>query len=262
MNNIPIGRCALGSSCMNPTHQLRNEHRCFECTQILHSLCGVFDISKDKYKCSIDCRKVDAIVHREINTLSSDVSLSLPPIFHQSSLCLPTNTNSISNTTTSTTSINTTKLVSTQSQSLINITSSKLRESIITNSSWRGSIDIHTQHWFVNSLHQTVIKDDLLNSVELKTDNTVNLLDCISKSNNHLHIKSVLQHNLGYPPNAAVCFEQYVGDDPDTTKSLINYIKGQALNSGIQLISQSQNMKKVQASPTKMLDLVANIAKH
>ena len=206
MNNIPIGRCALGSSCMYPTHQFRNEHRCFECTQILHSLCGVFDVSRDKYKCSIDCRKVDAIVYGEINTLSSDVSLSSPPGLHQTQLCLPTNKNSNSNTVNANISINTTKLSSKQSQSIIDITSSKLRESIKTNSSWRGSIYIHTQHWFVNSLHQTVIKDDMFNSIELKTDNTVNLLDCISKSSNHLHIGGVLQHSLGYPPNVAVCF--------------------------------------------------------
>jgi len=224
----------------------------------------VFDVSRDKYKCSIDCRKVDAIVYGEINTLSSEVSLSSPPVFHQTPLCLPTNKNFNSNTVNAIVNevfdivnnntsivvptlpipINTTKLSSKQSQSIIDITSSKLRESIKTNSSWRGSIYIHTQHWFVNSLHQTVIKDDLFNCVELKTDNTVNLLDCISKSSNHLHIEGVLQHSLGYPPNAAVCFEQYVGDDPNTTKSLINYIKGQALNNGIELISQSQNMKK------------------
>jgi hypothetical protein len=101
-------------------------------------------------------------------------------------------------------------LTSKQSLPIINTTSSKLRQSIQTNSLRQGSILIHTQHWFVSSQQQTVIKDNIFNNTDLKKDNMVNLLDCIAKSCNHLHTEAVLQHSLGYPCNADVCFEEYL----------------------------------------------------
>ena len=53
----PIGRCCSGKFCVAPTHELRNEHKCPKCNQIVHILCGVFDNTTDKYVC-FPCSRV------------------------------------------------------------------------------------------------------------------------------------------------------------------------------------------------------------
>ena len=51
-----IGPCVEGHNCINPRLELRNEHKCPECKQIVHIVCGVFDVPSDKYYCT-NCYK-------------------------------------------------------------------------------------------------------------------------------------------------------------------------------------------------------------
>ena len=51
MQNVRKGRCVEGDNCINPSINLRNEHKCPECKEIVHIVCGVFDLPSDKYYC-------------------------------------------------------------------------------------------------------------------------------------------------------------------------------------------------------------------
>ena len=57
MVGFPKGRCALGAACNFPTHELRPDHKCIQCSQVIHIMCGTFDFKNDRYQCKIDCRK-------------------------------------------------------------------------------------------------------------------------------------------------------------------------------------------------------------
>ena len=45
------GRCVLGKKCLHPEQELRAEHKCPDCGNVDHVLCGVFDKERDKYVC-------------------------------------------------------------------------------------------------------------------------------------------------------------------------------------------------------------------
>jgi len=45
------GACSLREKCKFPTLELRVEHKCPKCFQIVHPLCGKFDTKTDKYHC-------------------------------------------------------------------------------------------------------------------------------------------------------------------------------------------------------------------
>ena len=49
------GRCVLGTKCLHPDHELRAEHTCPNCNNIVHSMCGTFDDITMKYLCG--CNK-------------------------------------------------------------------------------------------------------------------------------------------------------------------------------------------------------------
>ena len=46
-----MGRCVLGEKCLHPEQELRAEHKCPDCDNVVHVLCGVFDKERDKYVC-------------------------------------------------------------------------------------------------------------------------------------------------------------------------------------------------------------------
>ena len=45
------GRCVLGSRCQHPKQELRPSHKCPDCDQFLHVLCGIYDDKRDKFIC-------------------------------------------------------------------------------------------------------------------------------------------------------------------------------------------------------------------
>ena len=45
------GKCIKGDSCSFPNLELRPEHSCPDCLNIVHTLCGFFDEERDKYIC-------------------------------------------------------------------------------------------------------------------------------------------------------------------------------------------------------------------
>ena len=51
------GPCCLREKCKFPTLELRPQHRCPKCLQIVHPLCGIFNSNTDKYHCP-DCTDV------------------------------------------------------------------------------------------------------------------------------------------------------------------------------------------------------------
>ena len=50
---FPTGRCCLGEKCKNPSLQLRPQHKCVTCGEIVHALdsCSWFDYEEDKHEC-------------------------------------------------------------------------------------------------------------------------------------------------------------------------------------------------------------------
>ena len=50
-NSYKCGRCCMGESCLAPTQQLRAEHTCPDCKEIVHVLCAIFDQERDTYVC-------------------------------------------------------------------------------------------------------------------------------------------------------------------------------------------------------------------
>ena len=62
MISFPTGACALGSECMFATLELRPQHKCKHCKQIVHVLCAKVD-GQDMHYCKNDCRKPTAIAH-------------------------------------------------------------------------------------------------------------------------------------------------------------------------------------------------------
>ena len=53
---FPTGACALGSQCLFPFMELRPQHKCKHCSQIVHVLCSETD-HNDMHYCRIECRK-------------------------------------------------------------------------------------------------------------------------------------------------------------------------------------------------------------
>ena len=49
--NYEKGRCVLGAACMHPGHELRPQHKCADCGNIVHALCGRYDEDRDKHIC-------------------------------------------------------------------------------------------------------------------------------------------------------------------------------------------------------------------
>ena len=45
------GRCVLNECCQHPDQELRPHHRCPDCLEIVHVLCGQFDETRDVYVC-------------------------------------------------------------------------------------------------------------------------------------------------------------------------------------------------------------------
>ena len=46
-----IGPCVLNEGCKHPDQELRPHHRCPDCFEIVHVLCGQFDAARDVYVC-------------------------------------------------------------------------------------------------------------------------------------------------------------------------------------------------------------------
>ena len=46
-----IGPCVLNESFKHPDQELRPHHRCPDCFEIVHVLCGQFDAARDVYVC-------------------------------------------------------------------------------------------------------------------------------------------------------------------------------------------------------------------
>ena len=79
MQNVRKGRCVEGDNCINPSLELRSEHKCPECKQIVHIVCGVFYLPSDKYYC-IKCYQKQATDSEDSDsTLVNDsVVITLP----------------------------------------------------------------------------------------------------------------------------------------------------------------------------------------
>jgi hypothetical protein len=59
MIGFSTGACALGSECMFATLELRPQHKCKHCKQIVHVLCAKVD-DQDMHYCKNDCKKPTA----------------------------------------------------------------------------------------------------------------------------------------------------------------------------------------------------------
>ena len=54
-NNARCGNCCIGTLCKNPQLELRAEHTCPICNEIVHTIgCAEFDMTLNKYVC-ISC---------------------------------------------------------------------------------------------------------------------------------------------------------------------------------------------------------------
>ena len=54
------GPCCV-QQCKFPQLELCPLHKCINCKQVIHVLCGVYDESREEYRCPIDCWKVPAV---------------------------------------------------------------------------------------------------------------------------------------------------------------------------------------------------------
>ena len=61
--SYPIGRCCAGDQCVAPIHELRPEHKCPGCTEIVHTLCGEFNEKANCTYCKqcYPCPNVNAV---------------------------------------------------------------------------------------------------------------------------------------------------------------------------------------------------------
>ena len=55
------GPCCV-QQCKFPHLELCPAHKCINCNQIIHVVCGMYDQSTEEYRCPIDCRKAPAVV--------------------------------------------------------------------------------------------------------------------------------------------------------------------------------------------------------
>ena len=49
--SYPVGRCCAGDQCVATNHELRPEHKCPGCLEIVHTLCGEFDDKANRTYC-------------------------------------------------------------------------------------------------------------------------------------------------------------------------------------------------------------------
>ena len=61
------GPCVLGEKCKCPHMELRPEHTCPACNQIVHVLCGKFCKTRDKCVCGCVSNKTVAVKEININ---------------------------------------------------------------------------------------------------------------------------------------------------------------------------------------------------
>mgnify|MGYP005646113957 FL=1 len=61
--SYPVGRCCAGDQCVASNHELRPEHKCPGCKEIVHTLCGEFDETADCLYCKqcYPCPNVNAV---------------------------------------------------------------------------------------------------------------------------------------------------------------------------------------------------------
>lgn len=69
-NVFEVGKCVAGENCKCPSMQLRPEHTCPDCGNIVHILCGKFDSKRDKYICG--CINDNPVAVQEINITTGE----------------------------------------------------------------------------------------------------------------------------------------------------------------------------------------------
>ena len=95
--NIPTGKCCMGKLCLFPSLELRAEHTCPKCNQIVHTLCGEFDELTDKYVCKSCCESSkmtteEAKATDDMVPMMAPINTLLLPAAKPPPLCLPTTT--------------------------------------------------------------------------------------------------------------------------------------------------------------------------
>ena len=76
-----VGRCCLNEKCQYPFLELRPEHKCPICKQIVHTLCGVFNTQLDKYVC-VECNNTNTEKVNAANALPAinvATATNIPP---------------------------------------------------------------------------------------------------------------------------------------------------------------------------------------